>query len=83
MTSALRQARLRREYSHLYPGIPAGVWEVAANLAERLQRRREWRGTAAPGARPLNDAHFEFRGGRMGASRTDRRRRWTDRPADN
>lgn len=84
MTPALRQARLRREYSHLYPGIPAGVWEVAANLAERLQRRGEWRGTAAPGARPLSDAHFEFRGGgRLGPPRADRRRRWTDLPADN
>ena len=85
MTPALRQARLRPHFSHLYPGIPAGVWEVAANLAERLQRRHEWVGdTRGDGARPLSDTHFEFRGGtRMGPPRADRRSRWTDVSPDN
>lgn len=85
MTPALRLARLRPEYSGLYPGIPAGVWEVAANVAERLQRRKEWAGdTGQRGARPMSDAHFEFRGGsRMGPPRADRRSRWTDLAPDN
>lgn len=85
MTPALRQARLRPQFARLYPGIPAGVWEVAANVAERLQRRQEWTGSQpGTGVRPLSDEHFEFRGGtRMGPPRADRRSRWSDLPPDN
>jgi hypothetical protein len=85
MTPALRLARLRPQYAHLYPGVAAGVWEVAANVAERLQRRHAWSGErTANGSRPMSDAHFEFRGGtRMGPPRADRRSRWTDASPDN
>jgi hypothetical protein len=85
MTPALRQARLRPEFAHLYPGVAAGVWEVAANVAERLQRRHAWVGDLKPnGTRPMSDAHFEFRGGRrMAPPRADRRSRWTDASPDN
>ncbi len=86
MTPALRQARLRPQYSHLYPGLAAGVWEVAANVAERLQRYHEWSTGARPSGvgRLMSDAHFEFRGGgRMGPPRADRRSRWNDVVAEN
>ena len=59
-----RQARLKSEYSFLYPGIEAGIWAPAASLADRLLA--DWllhgRGAALRG-RQLLDAHFEFRGG--------------------
>jgi hypothetical protein len=84
MNPPLRQARLRPQYRDLYPGIPAGVWEVAANLAERLQRRRAAAGLRpGTGVRPMNDLHFEFRGGwRMGPPHAGGRSRWSDPAPD-
>jgi hypothetical protein len=59
-----REARLRPEHAHRYPGIRAGEWEPAAMLADRVlagallreRDRTSWR-------RALLDEHFEFRGG--------------------
>jgi hypothetical protein len=61
---AVREARLRPEWADLYPGIPADVWHVAAELVpqvlrHRLQGERTWEFTR----RILVDDHFEFRGG--------------------
>lgn len=62
---AVREARLRPEWAHLYPGLEAGVWTVAAQLVplvlrHRLQGQPSWEFTQ----RILVDEHFEFRGGR-------------------
>jgi hypothetical protein len=62
---AVREARLRAEWAHLYPGLEAGVWMVAAQLVPlvlryRLQEQTTWEFTQ----RILLDDHFEFRGGR-------------------
>jgi hypothetical protein len=62
---AVREARLRPEWSHLYPGLEADVWVVAAQLVplvlrHRLQDQAAWEFTR----RILVDQHFEFRGGR-------------------
>ena len=59
-----REARLRPEHAHRYPGIRPGRWEPAATVADRvlagwLLRERP----IAFGDRVLVDAHFEFRGG--------------------
>ena len=79
--SAVRECRLRREHAILYPGIEPEIWEVAANVAERLITRRGWpRLGAASSGRPLGDAHFDFRGGRR-PSRQGDRTRLGDRPA--
>jgi hypothetical protein len=60
----IREARLRMEYSELYPGLRAGVWESAAVLADRLLAESLLRGSeAALRGRVLLDEHFEFRGG--------------------
>jgi hypothetical protein len=62
--SRVRQARLKTEYSLLYPNIEAGIWAPAASLADRLLA--DWLlhgGDAALMGRHLIDAHFEFRGG--------------------
>src|SRR5688500_17130978 len=65
VTMAVREARLRPEWAHLYPGLEAGVWTVAAQLVplvlrHRLQDQPSWEFTR----RILVDEHFEFRGGR-------------------
>jgi hypothetical protein len=62
---AVREARLRAEWAHLYPGLEAGVWMGAAQLVPlvlryRLQEQTTWEFTQ----RILLDDHFEFRGGR-------------------
>jgi hypothetical protein len=65
VSMAMREARLRPEWAHLYPGLEAGVWTVAAELVplvlrHRLQDQHTWEFTH----RILVDEHFEFRGGR-------------------
>jgi hypothetical protein len=69
---AVREARLRREWAHLYPGLEPEVWMVAAQLVplvlrHRLQEAPSWEFTQ----RIMVDEHFEFRGGR------DRDRSWS------
>ena len=62
---AVREARLRPEWAHLYPELEAEVWMVAAQLVplvlrQRLQNQATWEFTH----RILLDEHFDFRGGR-------------------
>lgn len=64
VTMAVREARLRPEWAHLYPGLEPEVWVVAAELVplvlrHRLQGQPTWEFTQ----RILVDEHFEFRGG--------------------
>jgi hypothetical protein len=61
---AVREARLRPEWAHLYPGLEANVWVIAAQLVplvlrHRLHEQPTWEFTR----RILVDQHFEFRGG--------------------
>ena len=61
---AVREARLRPEWAHLYPGLEHSLWMVAAQLVplvlrHRLQDQPTWEFTR----RILVDEHFEFRGG--------------------
>ena len=58
---AVREGSLRSGYQHLYPGIPAGVWYIAASLTSAVAVWQE----AAIGSsgRVLSDLHFEFKGG--------------------
>ena len=60
---AVREARLRPEWAHLYPGLEANAWVVAAQLVPLVLRHRlhdqpTWEFTR----RILVDDHFEFRG---------------------
>jgi hypothetical protein len=62
---AVREARLRPEWAHLYPGLEPEVWMVAAELVplvlrDRLHGQSTWEFTR----RILVDEHFDFRGGR-------------------
>ncbi len=69
MTTPPREARLRAEFAHLYPGLDTGVWYTAATLAEHLLTRAQMMGRddLRTGGRVLDDAHFEFRGGAASA----------------
>jgi hypothetical protein len=61
-----REARLRPEFAHLYPGIAPDRWVSAHDMNDmvisaRLQAGR--RSGEILGSRLLDARHFEFRGG--------------------
>ena len=59
-----REARLRAEYSDWFPRISPGVWHGAGWVTEMvLQQLRQGSPVWEVGSRPLDEAHFEFRGG--------------------
>jgi hypothetical protein len=59
-----REAKLRSEYAHLYPGVPAGVWMPAADMgAALLMAHLQLSVVPRLGNRLLDELHFEFRGG--------------------
>ena len=75
---AVREARLRPEFAHHYPGMHAGMWYLAATVASAVRHDE----TTPPGSlRPLPDSHFEFRGGAPAGPRYERTRS-SDRPGD-
>jgi hypothetical protein len=60
----IREARLRPEYAHLYPELPAGQWLPASQIGAIIlmsQLRSERRPSL--GERLLDESHFDFRGG--------------------
>ena len=73
----MREARLRPEFAHLYPGLTPGRWEPASRIAEAVLANvlLSQMGEAPQQAR-LAEAHFEFRGGGEAdrEARSDRRR---------
>jgi hypothetical protein len=74
----MREARLRPEFAHLYPGLTAGRWEPASRIAEAVLANvllHEMAEAPLPGR--LDEAHFEFRGG-TDADRGDRDQRAAD-----
>jgi hypothetical protein len=58
-----REARLKAEFAHLYPGLKPRIWYNAAWLSARQFARIPCDGRAASIEAMLNEAHFEFRGG--------------------
>ena len=69
-----REARLKREYAHLYPPLESGRWESAGAMADRMVSwlLRQHRGYTKPD-RVLRTEHFDFRNG-SGASAGNSRR---------
>jgi hypothetical protein len=59
-----REARLKREFAGLYPGLKPGVWYNAAWLSAWLFARIPCDGRAESISSVVNERHFEFRGGR-------------------
>ena len=82
MAGALREARLIEQYGEFYPGLSAGVWLPAGEVAEHIVAvvRREG-GRAGWQGRLIADEHFEFRGGETGVPRRTKRERREDRTA--
>ncbi|MGH7528646.1 MAG: hypothetical protein ACREMX_18280 [Gemmatimonadales bacterium] len=71
MNSGERQARLKPEFAHLYPGIPPGEWQPAAVMADRVLALRLQAGKAGEVLRDraLSGEHFEYRGALSGEAR--------------
>jgi hypothetical protein len=61
---AVRQARLRPEFAHVYPWLNWGSWETAESVANRVMTwlLTEHRGSIAGTDRVLPSEHFDFRG---------------------
>jgi hypothetical protein len=77
--SAMREARLRPEFAHLYPGLTPDRWEPASRIAEAVLANvlLHQMGDAPLPDRPLDEAHFEFRGD-VPAERVSRGQRSSD-----
>jgi hypothetical protein len=63
-----REARLRPEFAAQYPGMPAGAWKPVQEVLDMVSASRLLSGRRSGellGTRPLDDRHFEFRGGYM------------------
>ena len=61
----MREARLRPEFTQLYPTLTPGEWEPAARIAEAVLANflLHEMTDSPPADRLLPEAHFEFRGG--------------------
>lgn len=60
-----RQARLKPEFAHLYPGVEPDTWQAAAELADTVLGCRLLLPSGGFGLneRAMSGGHFEFRGG--------------------
>ena len=61
-TLVVREARVRREYLHLYEGRDLRIWAPAAKVADWV-RAEPLRQAPAPAPHRLPEDQFEFRGG--------------------
>ena len=61
----MRQARLKPEFAHLYPGLKPDTWHAAAELADKVLACRLLlpSGGFVMDVRAMSGGHFEFRGG--------------------
>lgn len=81
MTTHIREARLRPEHAHRYPGLPPNTWMPAAEIGARLLMQHLQAPEPPPlGNRLLDEADFEFRGGRVRGPATTFRTRYGERP---
>ena len=61
-----REARLRREFGPLYPGVPSEQWRSVQDMIDMVAVGRINTGRRSGDfltGRPLDERHFEFRGG--------------------
>jgi hypothetical protein len=60
-----RQARLKPEHAHLYPGLTPGRWmpveDLLRHITDLIHQDRS-KAKAITGTRLLHQTHFEFRG---------------------
>ncbi len=69
---ALREARLKAEFARRYPGLAAGVWLPAAQVAEYFLAQPSPLPNASTELtnRVLDETHFDFRGGDLQKARS-------------
>jgi hypothetical protein len=72
----VRQALLKSNSAHLYPGIPPGEWQPATVMADLVLAlgNPKTGGPAQARDRVLNGEHFEFRGRPSAGAQDDQRR---------
>ena len=61
-----REARLRHEFGPLYPAVPQGQWRPVQEMIDMVAVGRINTGRRSGdflAGRPLDERHFEFRGG--------------------
>ena len=60
-----REARLKPEFAHLYPGVKPDTWHAAAELADKVLACRLLlpSGGFVLDVRAMSGGQFEFRGG--------------------
>jgi hypothetical protein len=66
MQAGRRQARLRAEFADQYPGVPPNEWRPIGELLDCVRSARLLSGRRSGEllrGRPLDDRHFDFRGG--------------------
>lgn len=71
-----REARLKAEFASLYRGVPAGIWVPVADVLDGVTACRLLTGRHSGDfmrGRPLDERHFEFRGGRVGGGESHTR----------
>jgi hypothetical protein len=61
--SSRRECRVRPEFASMYPTLPAGEWLPADEATALLLELRGASFVEELGERPLDETHFEFRGG--------------------
>jgi hypothetical protein len=70
--SIRREARLRQEFGSLYAGVPVNEWRPIGELLDCVNSARLRTGRRSGEllrGRPLDDRHFDFRGGEDRAPR--------------
>ena len=72
----VRQALLKSDSAHLYPGIPAGEWQPATVMVDLVLALGSTKsgGQSQGRDRALNGEHFEFRGRPSAGAQDDQRR---------
>jgi hypothetical protein len=63
VSESQREAQLRPQFAQEYPGIEAGVWLSAVELAIKLVEHTHARRRLSLHTRTFDPRHFEFRGG--------------------
>jgi hypothetical protein len=78
MQGTVREARLRPEFSSLYPGLEPGVWLPATTIGQKLLLWHLATSVTPQGERLMAEEHFEFRGGMGPEGRNGARTRASD-----
>ena len=61
--SGVRQALLKSQFAHLYPGVMSNVWQPAVTMLDQVNATPQHRTSASPKTQDaLDPEHFALRG---------------------